>query len=711
MHQPDEQFETTLVSLRDQDYPNLRHLFLVTDGDEATKARILAVLPDALVRLLKDNPGFPAAANRVLKLIEGQGFFCFCHDDVVLDPDAMSRLVEELYRSNAGIVGPKLVDWDDPRVVVSVGHQVDRFGELHSEVEPGELDQEQHDAVRDVFKVGSACLLIRADLFRSLGGFADGSEFHGDALDLCWRAHLTGARVIVVPAARVRHRAGLAVRRGDLSHRRMEAVARARTVATLTGRWRTPVVLLQFVIVGVVELIVGILTGRPREGAASLYGLARLIPARVARPAAGGSAPLRVVPDTEIAMQLGGERPASYFFRQLRAQRRRVEAVVKRSHGDRLPAFVGLWSPPSSGRQLIAHGPRARRPVRPLPAPGGAWQQFVSHGETHRSSGSALRAHRWRSSPSRLGARRTDGALAMLGVLAPSASGAWRALAFVPSRRARLGGALVCGGPLPYTAIATGRWGVLAAYGGLPWIFRWIRRAGGLVVLDGSGWGDDEIADAVAVVSPRELARSVAGIALVTALVGSFAPAFLLVVPLVAVVVLLGTALAGGSRTVLTATLVAIVGTAGSALLLGPFAGRFLDRGEWDWLVGPTFLEGRSIGWQRLLSLSVGPRPLGILAIGLYVPVLAGPLVARGWRLTWAARAAALVIAFLVLVLLDDRAALPIRLPEPGLLLVPVALGLAISAACALAGFERDIRAARFGWRQPLGLLMSVALV
>ncbi|MEZ5219605.1 MAG: hypothetical protein R2715_24165 [Ilumatobacteraceae bacterium] len=42
---------------------------------------------------------------------------------------------------------------------------------------------------------------------------------------------------------------------------------------------------------------------------------------------------------------------------------------------------------------------------------------------------------------------------------------------------------------------------------------------------------------------------------------------------------------------------------------------------------------------------------------------------------------------------------------------MPVALGLAISAACALAGFERDIRTARFGWRQPLGLLMSVTLV
>ena len=49
-----------------------------------------------------------------MKLVEGAGFFCFLHDDVALDPSTISELVAETYRSNAGIVGPKLVDWDRP---------------------------------------------------------------------------------------------------------------------------------------------------------------------------------------------------------------------------------------------------------------------------------------------------------------------------------------------------------------------------------------------------------------------------------------------------------------------------------------------------------------------------------------------------------------------------------------------------------------------
>ena len=67
------------------------------------------------MRALGDNPGTAPAANEVPEAGRGRhGFFCFLHDDVALDPSTISELVEETYRSNAGIVGPKLVDWDDP---------------------------------------------------------------------------------------------------------------------------------------------------------------------------------------------------------------------------------------------------------------------------------------------------------------------------------------------------------------------------------------------------------------------------------------------------------------------------------------------------------------------------------------------------------------------------------------------------------------------
>ena len=70
--------------------------------------------------------------------------------------------------------------------------------------------------------------------------------------------------------------------------------------------------------------------------------------------------------------------------------------------------------------------------------------------------------------------------------------------------------------------------------------------------------------------------------------------------------------------------------------------------------------------------------------------MLVAPLVARSWRLTWAIRAAGLVVVFGWLAVLDDRG-LKVRLPEPGVLLAPVAVGLALSAACIAAAFQDDV--------------------
>src|SRR4051812_28979741 len=113
---PGEWLEETLAALGEQDYPNLSVLVLDagsgTNGDLA--ARIAPVLPDAYVRRVEGNRGYGPAANEALVSVEGSAFYLFCHDDAAPDPAAVRVLVEEALRSNAGVVGPKLVQWERP---------------------------------------------------------------------------------------------------------------------------------------------------------------------------------------------------------------------------------------------------------------------------------------------------------------------------------------------------------------------------------------------------------------------------------------------------------------------------------------------------------------------------------------------------------------------------------------------------------------------
>src|SRR5580658_3864114 len=202
---PGEWFEETLRAFASQDYPELSILVLDAASTVDPTPRVARVLPGAFVRRMPTNKGFGATANEVLTMVEGASLVLFCHDDVAPDRDAIHVMVEESFRSNAGVVAPKLVSWDDPTRLLHVGMAVDKGGAVVDRMEPGEIDHGQHDAVRDVFLAPGGCTLVRFDLFAELGGFDPEIFAMGEDLDLCWRAQILGARVVVAPGARVRH--------------------------------------------------------------------------------------------------------------------------------------------------------------------------------------------------------------------------------------------------------------------------------------------------------------------------------------------------------------------------------------------------------------------------------------------------------------------------------------------------------------------------
>ena len=124
-----------VAGLVGQDYESLQYLFFLVGPDDevrqAYESHIAQHLPLAAVRKVEGNPGYGPTQNAAARLVEGDnGLFLFLHDDVCLASNAVSELVTELSRSNAAVVGPKLVQWDDPSLLQHVGMGVDRCGEI-----------------------------------------------------------------------------------------------------------------------------------------------------------------------------------------------------------------------------------------------------------------------------------------------------------------------------------------------------------------------------------------------------------------------------------------------------------------------------------------------------------------------------------------------------------------------------------------------------
>ncbi|MBV8159292.1 MAG: glycosyltransferase family 2 protein [Acidimicrobiia bacterium] len=715
---PGEWLEETLAALGDQDYPNLSVLVLDAGNGTADLAeRIAPVLPDAYVRRIEGAPGYGRAANEALAAVEGAAFFLFCHDDVAPDGDAVRLLVEEALRSNAGIVGPKLVQWQRPERLADVGLTVNKLGAGHSLIERGEMDQEQHDAVRDVYAVPGACMLVRSDLFEALGGFDAAMADHGGDVDLGWRAQVAGARVLVAPAARVRHldvEELRSVTREDTPV--LEARDRVRAMLKNYSLFHLLRVVPQALLATLADLVTGIFSGSrgraraPVEAWAwnvrhlgelrplrDIVQRARLVPdSDVRRLQVGGTARRAAAGDVELgeregAITRGGRTVADAFTGASARQALVVWAAIalalfagsRHLFGGTFPSVGQLASFPHRATLTLHNfvsGVRVTGLGTEAPAPAAPGLLGLA--------GLAL-----------VGSMGLLQRVLVLGAIPVGVIGAWRFTKPFESTQARLVGTVVYVSiPVAADALARGRWPALVAYAVAPWLLRALAKATGLEPWDVPGG------------PPRRL-PIILRLGLLLAVAGAFVPSMALVALAVALGLVLGSLLVGTAGAALRSlgTAVAAVGVAFA--LLVPWSLQFVLPGrEWAAFAGASPSPVHAPGFGALLRFQIGPvgaPPLGwAFVVAAALPLLMG----RGWRLAWAVRLWSVALVCVAIAWASGRGWFLPGVQVRDAMLGPAALALAGAASLGMVAFQTDLARYRFGLRQLASVVAAAAV-
>lgn len=725
VHEPGSWFDEVLAGLAIQDYSNISNVFFLTtkvteSGVDTVDANSLAkkineALPNSVVRIVEGNPGFGRLINELQRVVEGDGgLFCIMHDDVVLNANTVRILVQELFISNAAVVGPKLVQWEKSALLQSVGFGIDRCGEIDPFIEQNERDQEQHDAVRDVFFVSSACMLVRSDLFRELNGFNQDISFFGEDLDFCWRAHLSGARVLVAPTACARHLKSFESRSPKLVSRSTVARNRARTVASLTSRLRLPFVWLQMLFTSAVEIILGVFSGGVRESIASFRAtLALVVDASYIFGRRREVRPLRRVAASEIAkLQVRGSARLTRFIRHRRAlasseiaamveTKKRLRQSSTRFAGTVLLAFTVLII--IGSREIITDSSRVIGELLPFE------NGFVSTGSIFANFLSGW----WSSGFGEASANPTGlglislasfvvfGNLALLQTLMIVGSlfigliGMWRLCGAFANTRVRLGASVVYASlPLAFDSIARGRFSALICIAAAPWLFDILNRY--QESLDQS------------LVRKTQL---VSGLILILGLVFAFTPSIVILFLVISVLWLFASVLGGVPvKKVVSVALVSLIGLVGAVFINLPWSMHYVSANWWQLFANDQGVTDRKIGLGSIVRLDFGNLRGGFLAVAIYFCVMCSLLIADSWRRLWAIRASVLVVFGLLLVVLDDQGRMPVGLPEPAVMLALVACGIALGVATCLSVFAEANMSRASDWRRSLGLLVPISI-
>lgn len=208
-----------VASLASQTRP-IDHTLAVDTGSQDASLKLLKNARVASVSLPRDT-GFGVAVSAGLETLPARSgeneWIWLIHDDCAPQPGALEALLNAVEdRPHVAIAGPKLRGWYDRTHLLEAGVSIANNGARWTGLEAHEYDQGQHDGIREVLSVSTAGMLIRREVFEELGGFDPNLTLFRDDVDLGWRAHVAGHKVIAVTEAVAFHAEAAASERRKL---------------------------------------------------------------------------------------------------------------------------------------------------------------------------------------------------------------------------------------------------------------------------------------------------------------------------------------------------------------------------------------------------------------------------------------------------------------------------------------------------------------
>lgn len=207
-----------LQSLQATDYPNKEVIIVDNASTDGSLVNIIEDYPDVRIIRNEKNLGYAGGCNSGLEKSSGQ-YVLFLNDDTTFEPDWLSYLTDACeYDPEIAAAQPKILAHAHPDrfdYAGAAGGLLDIFGYPFARGRiffSTEKDEGQYDDGGDIFWASGTAMFVRRTVLEEVGAFDPDFFAHMEEIDLCWRIHLRGYRIVAVPGAVVYHRAGSTLR-------------------------------------------------------------------------------------------------------------------------------------------------------------------------------------------------------------------------------------------------------------------------------------------------------------------------------------------------------------------------------------------------------------------------------------------------------------------------------------------------------------------
>ena len=181
--------------------------------------------PSVQVISLDKNYGFAEGYNRAIAQCADYRYTVLLNSDVRTPEHWLEPVIDYLEtHPEVGAAQPKLLhDRQDGREMFEYAGAAGGYLDCHGYpycrgriFEAIEDDHGQYDHITpSILWASGACLVVRTALYQQAGGLDKDFFAHMEEIDLCWRIHLLGSDIRLVPQARVYHLGGASLPQGN----------------------------------------------------------------------------------------------------------------------------------------------------------------------------------------------------------------------------------------------------------------------------------------------------------------------------------------------------------------------------------------------------------------------------------------------------------------------------------------------------------------
>lgn len=187
---------------------NVDYEIIVVDNasSDESVAMVKKKFPKVVVIENKENDGFSKGNNKGVKHAKGE-YILFLNSDTTVHNDALKDLLAYMKQNSHIAVAAGVLENPD-------GSQQRAYGNFYSLFsvflmlfgrEKGEMLRYQSDKMQSVDWVTGACMLVKKDIFDTIGGFDERLFMYLEDMELCYRIKKMNYSVIHYPLFRVTH--------------------------------------------------------------------------------------------------------------------------------------------------------------------------------------------------------------------------------------------------------------------------------------------------------------------------------------------------------------------------------------------------------------------------------------------------------------------------------------------------------------------------